>query len=221
MLFFALAQKAETTLDVGAYVGYFALLAAHANPAARVIALEPLAAIHARLRRHVSLNRVTNVECLMAAAGAREGIAGFYHQSHELPTSSSLSRDFMAGVEGLVATPVPVITVDRLVQERSIPRVDLVKIDTESTEPDVLEGMRETLARDRPSIVCEVLQGRGAEERLAPILEPFGYRFYLLTPDGLLLKSRIEGHPQFLNYLFAARDEVPLGRSGPTALRLA
>jgi len=206
-LFFALARRAAATLDVGAYVGYYALLAAHANPAGRVIALEPMPAIHARLARHVSLNRLVNVECLMAAAGAREETAHFYHVGAGLPTSSSLSREFMAGVERLVSTPVPVVVLDRVVRERGLPRVDLVKIDTESTEPDVLEGLHETLARDRPWILCEVLKGRGAEERLGPILEPFGYRFYLLTPQGPVPKTRIEGHPQWLNYLFAARDE--------------
>jgi FkbM family methyltransferase len=206
-VFFALARKAEATLDVGAYVGYYALLAAHANPAGRVIALEPMPSIHARLVRHVSLNRLVNVECLRAAAGAREETAHFYHVDAGLPTSSSLSREFMAGVERLVSTPVPVVVLDRLVRERGLPRVDLVKIDTESTEPDVLVGLGETLARDRPWILCEVLKGRGAEERLGPILEPFGYRFYLLTPQGPVPRTRIEGHPQWLNYLFAARDE--------------
>ena len=43
-LFFALAQKVNSIIDVGDYVGYYALLAAHANPAAKVLALEPLAA---------------------------------------------------------------------------------------------------------------------------------------------------------------------------------
>jgi FkbM family methyltransferase len=204
-VFFRLAQAAEVTIDIGAYVGYYTLLAAHANRLGRVIALEPLPNIHARLLRHIELNALTNVECLMAAAGAREGTADFFHQSHELPTSSSLSQEFMAGVPDLEVSRVPVVTIDRLVRDRLLPRVDLVKVDTESTEPDVLEGMRETLARDRPWIVCEVLKGRGAESRLGPLLEPHGYRFYLLTPEGLVLKSRIEGHPAWLNYLFAAR----------------
>jgi FkbM family methyltransferase len=209
-LFFALATDAEATLDIGSYVGYYTLLAAHANPAGRVIALEPMPAIQARLRRHVSLNRLANVECIQAAAGSQAGEAAFYHVRDELPTSSSLSQEFMAGTDGLFATPVPVVTVDRLVREHAIPRVDLVKLDTESTEPDVLEGMRATLDRDRPWIVCEVLKGRGSEGRLGPILEPYGYRYYLLTPDGAQRKDVIEGHPQFLNYLFAAREsELP------------
>ena len=216
-VFFDLATTAAATVDVGAYVGYYALLAAHANPKGRVVALEPLPAIHARLARHVAINGLRNVELLMAAAGSQAGSASFYHQVHALPTSSSLSREFMAGTSELVASTVPVVTVDEVVRRHGIERVDLVKIDTESTEPDVLEGMRVVLARDRPNVVCEVLRGRGAEERLGPILEPFGYRYFLLTPDGPEAMDRVEGHPSWLNYLFVAREGVlPLhGRVGP------
>ena len=35
-LFWRLAERSAVTLDVGAYVGYFALLAGHANPSGRV-----------------------------------------------------------------------------------------------------------------------------------------------------------------------------------------
>ncbi len=77
-----------------------------------------------------------------------------------------------------------------------------MKIDTESTEPDVLRGAAKLLARDRPNIFCEVLKGRGAEGLLEEILEPLGYRFFLLTPEGAQERERIEGHPQWLNYLF-------------------
>jgi FkbM family methyltransferase len=208
VVFFHLAQRAAVTVDVGAYVGYYTLLAGHANPAGRVIALEPLPAIHARLLRHVSLNGLANVECLMAAAGAVEGRANFYHLAHGLPTSSSLSREFMSGVADVVATAVPVVTIDRVVLERGIARVDLVKIDTESTEPDVLQGMLRTLARDQPWVLCEVLTGCGTEERLTRLLEPLGYRFFLLTSQGPVPRASIVGHPECLNYLFVARDDA-------------
>lgn len=209
-LFFRLAQDARVTIDVGAFVGYYTLLAAHANPTGRVISLEPFPSVHARLLNHVALNGLKNVVCLRAAAGAREETAEFFHGRQEVPTSSSLSREFMEGVPDLCVTTVPVTTLDRLADDRDLDRVDLVKMDTETTEPDVLAGMRRVLARDRPWIVCEVLRGRGAEERLAPILEPLGYRFFLLTPDGPVRRTRIEGHPDCLNYLFAGRaEDVP------------
>src|SRR5712692_4691633 len=44
-LFFDIARTARTTLDVGSNVGYYALLAALANPAGQVIALEPMPSI--------------------------------------------------------------------------------------------------------------------------------------------------------------------------------
>src|SRR5262245_49359708 len=63
-LFFRLASNAQVTFDVGAYIGYFSLLAAHANPNGRVFAFEPMPAIHDRLRQNVALNQLTNVECV-------------------------------------------------------------------------------------------------------------------------------------------------------------
>lgn len=41
-LFYRLARRAHVTLDVGAHVGFFSLLAGHANAAGRVFAFEPL-----------------------------------------------------------------------------------------------------------------------------------------------------------------------------------
>jgi hypothetical protein len=101
---------------------------------------------------------------------------------------------------------VTVVALDRFAEREGLGRIDLVKIDTESTEPQVLQGMAGRLGRDRPAIVCEVLRGRGSESALAEILGPLGYRYYLLTPDGPAEQARIAGHPQWLNYLF-----TPLG----------
>ena len=71
--------------------------------------------------------------------------------------------------------------------------------------PQALAGMIDTLRRDQPSLVCEVLRGRGSERPLEQLLGPLGYRYYLLTPDGPVLRERVEGHPELLNYLFTTR----------------
>ena len=205
-VFFKLATSAEVTVDVGAYVGYYTLIAAHANPRGRVIAFEPMPAIHQRLIRNVKLNGLENVECLACAAGDVEGEASFFHVGVGLPTSSSLSFEFMRGTGDLVSSSIQVITLDRFVAERGIPKIDLLKIDTESTECSVLRGMARTLERDRPDIFCEVLQGRADESGLEELLGPLGYRFFLLTPDGPTERDHIEGHPDWLNYLFSTTD---------------
>ncbi len=201
-LFFRLASQASVTLDVGAYVGFFTLLAAHANASGTVYAFEPLPKIHERLQKNIGLNRLSNVECLRAAVGRAEGKAEFFHVDTGLPTSSSLSFEFMQTTRELRSTVVPVITLDRFIKDKGLRRVDLIKIDTESTEPDVLCGMIEAIKRDQPLIVCEVLKERGSERLLEEILGPLGYRYYHLTPDGPVQKDRIAGHAEYLNYLF-------------------
>jgi FkbM family methyltransferase len=205
-LFFHLAQRAAVALDIGAHVGFFTLLAAHANPQGKVLAFEPLIPVRLRLQKNITLNELTNVVCVDAAVGDTDGIANFFHVPSGLPSSSSLSPEFMRGVGPLVSSPVPVVRLDGLLKERGIERVDLLKIDTESTEPRVLAGAKEMLRRDMPPIICEVLRGRGAERALDELLVPLGYRFYLLTPNGPQPKDHVEGHPQWLNYLF-----TPLG----------
>ena len=108
---------------------------------------------------------------------------------------------------------VQVISLDAFVRNSGIERVDLLKIDTESIEPQVLLGL-ETIRRDRPSIICEVLRGRGAEDRLEDVLGGLGYHSYLLTPTGPMRVPRVRGHGAWLNYLFTPSDRNDL--SGPS-----
>ena len=213
-LFYRLAARASVVLDVGAYVGFFSMVAALANREARVYAFEPMDAIHRRLVENVGRNGLQNVQCFNVAVSDSNGSARFFFSQaalrEGLPTSSSLSESFMAGAPELTGVDVPLLTIDAFSQERAIPRVDLVKIDTETTEPSVLRGMRRVLSRDRPTIVCEVLHGRADAEGLDAELRPLGYKYFLLKPGGPELKGSIEGHPEFLNFLFTANPERDL-----------
>ena len=211
-IFFRLAARAQVTFDVGAYVGFFSLVAAHANPKARVYAFEPMPAVYERLRMNVMINRLSNIQCVSCAVGDAEGTAEFYSSGSEMQCSSSLSLGFMRGAERMYSFPVEVVTLDRFVRDNRVERVELVKIDTETTEPQVLSGMAETLARDHPLIVCEVLKDRGAESRLEAILSPLGYRYYHLTPNGAVKREHVEGHPEWLNYLFTTFDSQEVAR---------
>ena len=208
-LFYRLAKNASVILDVGAYVGYFTLVAGLANRTARVFAFEPMEAIHRRLIENVERNHLGNAECLNVAVGDEPGTARFFFSQtafrEGLPTSSSLSESFMQGAPGLTGVDVPVVTLDEFCAGRSVTHVDLVKIDTETTEPSVLRGMRRVIGRDQPTFICEILRGRVDAEAIEAELRPHGYRFFLLEPDGPRERQKIEGHPEFLNYLFTAR----------------
>jgi FkbM family methyltransferase len=161
----------------------------------------------------VALNELENVQCLELAVGDKVGSTEFFYtRASDLPTSSSLSSAFMQGTPGLDHVTVPLTTIDHFLSDRGIVGVDLVKMDTESTEPQVLRGMAETLGRDHPDLICEVLGAFGVEAELEEILKPLGYALFLLTPDGPEERARIVSHPRFLNYLFSRRAPEALAR---------
>ena len=215
-LFFRLAETAEVVLDVGAYVGFYALIAGLANRRARVFAFEPMPESAGRLRRHLELNDLDNVELIVAAVSCSDGEAELFHAGH-LPTAPSLVAAH-SSESGMGSSTVRTVALESILEERDSPPVSLAKIDVEGGEPEVLRGMGSRLERDRPTIFCEVLPGDAAGE-LERLLRPLGYSFFHLTPDGPIESAEIRGHPQWLNWLFTVmtreRLDALTGSSSP------
>lgn len=203
--FYEWARSARVTLDIGAHVGYFALLAACANPSGRVYAFEPLPRVRDRLVRNVALNGLENVASLPVALGSRSGKAEFFHVDDGIPSSSSLSGEFMRSIvdeSRLASSEVEVMTVDQFVSENALTgSVDLVKIDTENTEDEIFRGMTSTLATDRPVIICEVLQRRTGEA-IEAVLTALGYQIVHLRGDGAARCTHIRPDSRWRNYAF-------------------
>ena len=74
---------------------------------------------------------------------------------------------------------VTVVSIDELVAAGAIPPPNVVKIDTEGAELQAIEGMRATIERHRPAIVCE-LHDTNAE--FCALMESLGY--VLTNLDG-------------------------------------
>lgn len=146
-----------TFLDVGAHFGFFTLLgSALAGPSGRVVAVEAMPATLARLEANVARNaahrNVTVVPCAAHSSEARLAFADFGLVDSSL-NSAHAARGATAGTGQRVE--VAARPVDAILAGLGIGRVDLAKIDAESAEIDVLEGMRGLIARCRPPIVVE------------------------------------------------------------------
>ena len=212
-LFFRLAKDCSTVIDVGAYIGLYSLLAAHANPSGKVYAFEPMPKAFERLSQNAQLNRLSNIQCVNTALGEKIGTAQLF-SSTDFPTISGLHAGFVQSWGKTTYTSVSVDTLDCFVERHHIDRVDLVKMDTETTESEVLRGMIKTLDRDRPTLFCEVHSNAINERALTEILTPFGYKYYHLVPEGATLRGNIQGHPRWYNYLFSCLEPSELNRFG-------
>ncbi len=184
--------------DVGANIGVFAWLAA-ALTRAEVVAFEPTPDLAAEMRTIARRNALA-IAVEQLALGAAAGTAEL-HLSDQTDSSNSLRAGFRRSHRSVT---VRVETVDGFIATSGrSPAV--LKVDTESTEPDVLRGAAGLLERERPWIVCEVLAGR-TEADLMAILRPLDYQWYPIDgPGPLERRDVIEGDPTYahMNWLFA------------------
>lgn len=161
----------STVVDLGANVGYYTLLAAHlVGPSGRVLACEPEPLNASFLRRHVSANRLRNVEILEVAVADRTGEVRFTR-------GKGRGRGHISGDGELT---VPLRRLDDLVREADLEPAFL-KIDVEGAEDDVLAGGAHTLEKYRPMIFLAT-HGRDVHEAACGRLRDLGYA--LASIDG-------------------------------------
>ena len=144
----------QVFLDIGANAGYFSLVASRCvGDSGKVLAVEPNPPMAGQVRQNVRRSGLRNIAVAETACTdsveERELFIGNAYNTG----NSSLSRENLAWTKSV---KVACTTVDRLVEEYQLHRVDLVKIDVEGAELQVLRGMRDTLARFRPKVVTEL-----------------------------------------------------------------
>jgi len=158
-LFFArTVRPGMTIIDVGANFGYYTVLFGQAVGAAgHVVAIEPVPATAAVLRRTIDLNGLTNhTRLVTAAAGDRDDIEVYVVVPPTEPKNAAVTAEPQVG-----SIMVPSVTIDRLTRDLS--RLDLVKIDAEGGEVAIFAGMNETIGRFSPKILLEFNAARCAD----------------------------------------------------------
>lgn len=155
-------------LDIGANIGYYALLEARVfGDEVRVIAVEPDRDNAQRLAYNVALNGYRGIEVVEAAAGAAPGTG-------ELTTQGASNLHKMKEVANgsLGSTDVEVITIDSLVTsaDPDTRAPFIVRIDIEGFEGHAFLGMKDFLASSREAVIfVEIHIDAGA--RIAEVID--------------------------------------------------
>jgi FkbM family methyltransferase len=166
-------RRGDVVYDLGANVGFFTLLAAKlVGASGQVNAFEPLPRNLIRLRRHLQLNRVTNVTVFPLAIARTAGVAQF--NIAESPSMGSLQERGTLEVQ--------TASLDDLVRSGAIAPPSLMKIDVEGGEHDLLTGAAETLSKYRPTILLST-HGYQQHELCWSLLSTAGYTLELIR-DG-------------------------------------
>jgi len=153
--FLALLKEDSVVFDLGANFGYFSVITLSKVKKGQLYSFEPQHEVCELVKDSLYTNRnETKVVVEEAAVTDKMGTITFY--PHEKFAA-------MASIHGGVkegryaASPVEVSTVgiDDYVAAQKIPRVDVMKIDTEGCEPLVFAGAKETLKNNNVKILLE------------------------------------------------------------------
>jgi FkbM family methyltransferase len=142
-------RKGDIVLDCGANIGAFTWEALQAG-ASMVVAIEPSERNVECLRRNFA-NEIEQGRVIVYPKGVwhrDETLEFFVYENSALDSAVMSSRT----EEQKQARKVqfPVTTIDRIVQELKLERVNFIKMDIEGAERHALQGSRETLTRFRP-----------------------------------------------------------------------
>ncbi len=123
----ALAAEATTIIDIGAYTGYFGLLAARAAPGASIVCVEPVAANFARLELNLARNDARNVRAVGAAVAGADGEMELrvFARGDCLPFDAALADERPAAR----SETVKAMRIDSLRDGRGTSAPELIRID--------------------------------------------------------------------------------------------
>lgn len=142
-------KAGDIALDLGAHVGTFTRRALDEG-AAKVIAVDPdptqVECLNRNFAKEIEQGRVIVVP--KAIWNDRGTLT--LHTSHMNSAMSSIVRSQRGG-----DLEVPTLSIDQLVAELGLERVDYMKIDIEGAEREALEGARDTIARFQPRLLID------------------------------------------------------------------
>ena len=138
-------KEGDVVLDIGAYVGMFTVKAATlVGTTGKVIAIEPSPENYELLRRNCE--GLANVVLVRKAVMSMNGIGRLYY------SRSAAANSLVTRWERYVE--VPTITLDDLVDELGLDKVDIIKVDAEGAELDVLMGAQNVLAKGTRLVIA-------------------------------------------------------------------
>lgn len=178
-LFAKLIKQGYVVYDIGAYIGFYSLLAGRlTGPNGKVYAFEPLPRNIKRIKCHVLLNGMQDrIFCIPKIITDMSGKAVYRSFGRDdwgrSVGKNNLENPCLTEVDTLL---VETASLDEFVFQDGYPAPSLIKIDVEGEEGRVLTGARRLLKEYKPFIICELHNAESARQ-VYEQLTSLGYKF--------------------------------------------
>jgi len=166
-------RRGMTVWDIGANAGLYSMVGARwVGATGRVYAFEPMSRNLEYLRRHLALNRLSNVTVVSKAVADVSGALRM--------AEGNSPSEFHADLRG--ESEASAVRLDDWWKEAGSALPDIVKIDVEGGEDAVLRGGASVFSACRP-LIYVAIHGNRQREECGRFLTKRGYRIESLEKD--------------------------------------
>lgn len=157
---YLLLEKDAVILDIGANIGAMALRFAQRVPHGHVYAFEPARSAYRKLVHNIALNpqlceRITTANLFVSDKTQVMQATQQTYASWKINGINKNRHPIHGGIPQKISAEQS-ISIDDFCRDRSISRIDLIKIDTDGSELAVLKGGESIIQANRPYIIFEL-----------------------------------------------------------------
>jgi len=207
-LWIKLCQSSNVIFDIGANTGVYSLIAQAINPDSQVFAFEPVKRVFRKLQENIVLNNF-NIKPIEKAVSNFDGTAILYDTDSEHTYSVTVGKNLLSNETKVVETKIETVTLNSFIKSNSIRKVDLIKVDVETHEPQVMEGFLNYISEFCPTILIEILNDE-VGQKVYQSVKDLGYLYFNIDEMGSIRQMDNITRSDYYNYLLCM-PSVALG----------
>lgn len=211
-------KGALTIFDAGAHFGNTALKYDKLFPSAAIYCFEPFRESFEKMKGNIAQHE--NIKPFNKALGKHVGVSQFHSNMNE-QTNSILATHAEAdnnwGGKAMLNTKevleVEVTTIDQIVEEEGLEKIDILKMDVQGAEYQVMEGARETIKKNKIKLIyTEIIaiptyEGQQELDEALKMYRDYGFELINIYNSGHTASGRL----QFIDAIFINANSSGVG----------
>jgi FkbM family methyltransferase len=199
-----LCKNSNVIIDIGANTGVYSLVAKTVNPSSKVYGFEPVKRVFDKYQKNCTLNKF-DIKCFDYAASNFDGEAIIYDTDSEHVYSVTVNKNLSPENILTVKTKIKTKKLSTFINENNITNIDLIKIDVETHEPEVLEGMEKFLYEYQPTLLIEILNDE-VGEKVQSLLSGIDYLYFNIDEQNTPKRVDKITKSDYYNYLICKKE---------------